>query len=114
MSNSLKIIIYSLVAIVAIAMIVIVYRIFFEFDNNEVKAYAKDQADKYGDKKAAYNIIIEGVNHILSSHNQTLQVKQIAKASNTSREMELVNAAVNDAISKGYLQRENTVIKKAA
>lgn len=108
MNTKLK---YILIALTVLALAVvgfIIYRIFFQFDNKEVQIYIKEEADKYGsNSSAAFAIIAEGVDDILASHNKTQQVLKSAKASNLPSEQELVNAAINQCISYGYLSRPN-------
>lgn len=82
----------------------ILYRIFWQFNDKDVKTYIDEQARKYvGNEAKAAQIIKDGVEHILSSHNLTQQVLRSAKASNTPREMELVNAATAQCRAFGYI-----------
>lgn len=104
MSKSLKIIMISLVALVAAVIGVIIYRMFFQFDMKEVAVYVDEEAAKYGPKKRdAACIIMDGVEHILSSHNLCQQVLRSARATGTDREQELVSAAINQCKSFRYL-----------
>lgn len=106
MSSTLKYIIITLLVLVLLVIATIVYRMFFQFDADEISIYAREEAAKYGsDSAAVYNTIMEGVQYILKSHNLTQQVLRSAKGTNTDPEQELVNAAINQNISFGYLAR---------
>lgn len=93
----------ALIGLVLLIVGVVVYRMFFQFDKKEVKIYAQDEAEKYTDKKAAFGIIMDAVDYILSSHNLTQQVLKSAKASNTDKEQELVHSAIMQAKAFTYL-----------
>lgn len=88
-----------LIAVIA----VIVYRLFFQFSAKDINEYINEEAVKYQDKEAACKIIKDGVEYILSSHNLTQQVLKSAKTTNTDKEQELVNAAVNQCKAFNYL-----------
>lgn len=98
-----KNILIGLVLLLMVAMVAIIYRMFFQFDQKEIKIYVNDEADKYEDKQAAYDIIMDSVRNILSSYSSTNQVLTIAKANNTDKEQELVHAAIMQARSLSYL-----------
>jgi predicted nucleic acid-binding protein len=100
-----KNIVIALVGLLLLTTAVIIYRMFFQFSQSEIKIYALDEAEKYEDKKAAYNIIMDGVQYILSSHNLTQQVLKSAKASKTDKEQELVHAAIMQAKQFTYLPK---------
>lgn len=103
MSTSLRYLIMGLVAIVTVAIVAIVYRMFLQFNQSEIRVYVREQAERYKDKAAAYRIIMDGVEYILSSHNLTQQVLRSSRATGTDKEQELVNAAINQAIAFRYL-----------
>lgn len=104
MSKSLKFIIIALVALIGAAITIIIYRMFFQFDMKEVAVYVDEEAAKYGPKKlAAAAIIMDGVEHILSSHNLCQQVLRSARATGTDKEQELVSAAINQCKAFRYL-----------
>lgn len=107
MSRALKYILFGLVAMVFVAIVAILYRMFLQFNQKEIKVYVKEQADRYKDKAAAYRIILDGVEFILSSHNLTQQVLRSARATNTDKEQELVNAAINQCIAFKYLSAQS-------
>ena len=93
-----------IVSLVIVALIgCIIYRMFFQFDMNEIKIYAREEADKYKDKASVYTIIMEGVEHVLSSHNLTQQVIRFSRSTNTDVEQELVNMAINQCVANKYL-----------
>lgn len=103
MSKSLKYIAIGLVAIIAVVVFIIIYRMFFQFSAKDIKAYANDAASKYKNKEAAFAVIMDGVEHILSSHNLTQQVLKTAKATGIDQEQELVAAAVQQCKAYSYL-----------
>lgn len=103
MSNTLKYIIIGLSVILLAVIAFIVYRMFFQFDSKEIRIYVNEEASKYADKATAYSLIMDGVEHILSSNNLTQQVLKTARATNTDKEQELVHAAVNQCKAYNYL-----------
>lgn len=106
MSTKLKYILITLLVLVVLVIAAVVYRMFFQFDQNEIRIYIREESAKYGPNAAAvYNIIMEGVEYVLSSHNLTQQVTRSARGTNTDPEQELVNAAINQCISFGYLKK---------
>jgi uncharacterized membrane protein len=98
-----KNIVIALVIMILISLILIVYRMFFQFDQREIKIYVMDEAEKYTDKYEAYKIIMDSVNYILSSHNLTQQVIRASKINKTDLEQELVHSAIMHAKSFTYL-----------
>lgn len=106
MSTTLKYILITLAALIVAVIAAVIYRMFFQFNASEIRIYAREQAQKYGAaSQDAYDLIMDAVDYILSSHNLTQQVLTSAKASNIDLEQELVNAALNQCISFKYLQR---------
>lgn len=103
MSTTLKYTVFALIALVTVAIAAIVYRMYLQFNQSEVRIYVREQADRYKDKAAAYRIIMDGVEYILSSHNLTQQVLRSARATGTDKEQELVNAALNQCVAFKYL-----------
>lgn len=103
MSKSLKYILIGLIVLIAVTMAVIIYRIFFQFNNELVKRYVMTEAVKYKDKDAAFAIIMDGVEHILGSHNLTQQVLKTAAANKSGKEQELVHAAIMQSKSLDYI-----------
>jgi hypothetical protein len=106
MSTKLKYLVYGLSALVVCIIAAVVYRMFFQFNWTEIDVYAKEEAEKYPDKAAAYRLIIDGVENILSSHKKTQQVLTSARATKTDREQELVNAAINQCYAYNYFARK--------
>ena len=102
-SKALKYITIGLVALIIVVVCVVIYRMFFQFSGKDIKAYATDAASKYKDKDAAFKIIMDGVNHVLSSHNLTQQVLRTAKATGIDKDQELVSVAVQQCKTFGYL-----------
>ena len=108
MNQRLKYILIALTVLVLAVVAFIIYRMFFQFDSKEINIYIREEAAKYtGNEAAAFAIVSEGVDYILSDHNLTQQVVRSARASNLDVEQELVNAAINQCISFGYLERPN-------
>lgn len=105
MAKNLKYIIIALVVIILAAVAVILYRMFFQFNQKEIRIYANDEAVKYKDQAGVYNLIMDGVEYILSSHNLTQQVLKTARATGTDKEQELVNAAIMQAKNFNYLPK---------
>lgn len=88
---------------VVVLLAVIFYRMFMQFNGKDVAIYIEEAAKAYDDKAMASKIILDGVEHILSSHNLTQQVIKSSKASKTPKEQELVHAALMQAKAFGYL-----------
>lgn len=103
MSANLKYILIALVALVVGTIAVIMYRMFWQFDQKDIHIYAKEEAAKYKDPSGVYAIILEGVNHVLASHSYSNQILTTAKKTGTDKEQLLVQAAVNQCIAFGYL-----------
>jgi hypothetical protein len=102
-SKALKFITIGLIALIIITVCVIVYRMFFQFSAKDIKAYANDAASRYKNKEAAFAVIMDGVEHILSSHNLTQQVLKKASITGIDKEQELVAAAVQQCKAYSYL-----------
>lgn len=101
---NLKTAIIALIIIGIILICVAMYRMFWQFNDNDVKTYIDEEASKFGEDKAnAAAIIKDGVQYILNSHNLTQQVLKSAKASNTPKELELVQAAAKQCRAFGYI-----------
>lgn len=83
-----------------------IYKMYWQFNNQDVSDYIKEEIAKLPEDKraASYKIINDGVNDILSRRNQTKQVLAMAKTYGTPPEMELVHAAVMQAKNLGYLK----------
>jgi len=107
MSASLKYILFGLIALVTVTIGFIIYRMFFQFNQDEIKIYVREQAARYKDAAASYSVIMAGVEHILGSHNLTQQVLRSAASSGTDKEQELVNAAINQCIAFNYLPAQS-------
>jgi hypothetical protein len=103
MSKTLKYAIIAIIALILVTIACIVHRMFFQFDSKEIKEYVREEAEKYGDKQAAYALIMDGVEYILGSHNLTQQVLKSARASKTDKEQELVHAAIQQCKAFKYL-----------
>lgn len=103
-NKSLKYMLIVLGVLIISVTAFIVYRMFFQFNSKDIKEYIKDEAIKYkGSEKEAYEIINDGVEYILSSHNLTQQVLKSAKISKIDKEQELVHAAVMQCVAFNYL-----------
>lgn len=105
MSTALKYIIIVLISIVMVVIAFVVYRIFFQFNENEIKIYAQEEASKYKDKAGVYSIILEGVQNVLQSHSQSQQLLTVASRTGTDKEQLLVQAAIGQARAFGYLPK---------
>jgi chemotaxis signal transduction protein len=103
MSSTLKYIIIGLIVLIGATLAVIMYRMFFQFKSELIKQYVMAEAVKYKDKESAYAIILDGVEHILSSHNLTQQVLKTAAANQSGKEQELVHAAIMQSRSLDYI-----------
>lgn len=98
-------VLFVLMLIVLVVIGIGFYLNFFQFNKQDVRDYISEEANKYPEasRLAAYKVIKDGVEHILSERNLTQQVITTAKANGTPREMELVHAAVMAARNFGYL-----------
>lgn len=103
MSNNLKYILIGLIALITVVVGIVIYRMFFQFSASDIKEYANDEAVKYKDRDAAYQIIMDAVEHILSSHNLTQQVLRSARSTGTDKEQELVAAAIQQCKLFNYI-----------
>lgn len=104
MSKALKYILFAVVSIIIIAIAVIIYRMFFQFDAKEIKIYVREEAEKYKNSDAVYKLIMDAVEYILSSNNLTQQVLKASKATGTDKEQLLVHRAILQCKSFGYLK----------
>lgn len=104
MTTNLKYIVTGLVLMITIVVVVIIYRMFYQFNPKDVSQYANDASSKYKNPTAAYGVIMDGVEHILSSHNLTQQVLRVARETGIDKEQELVSVAVQQCKAFGYLQ----------
>ena len=103
-NKSLKYILIALGVLILGVIAFVIYRMFFQFSAKDVKAYVNDEAIKYtGSEKEAYEIIMDGVEYILSSNNLTQQVIKSARASKIEKEQELVHAAIMQCKAFNYL-----------
>lgn len=102
MSKVLKYAMIGITILVLMVIAVITYRMFFQFNSSFVKQYAREEAEKYGNKDAAYKYIMDAVEYILGSHNLSQQVLKTAKLNNSDKEQELVFAAVNQCKAFNY------------
>lgn len=101
---NLKTAVIALIFVGVILLFVAMYRMFWQFKDSEVKTYIDEEASKFGaDKAKVAAILKDGVEYILSSHNLTQQVIKSASASNTPKELELVQAAAKQCRAFGYI-----------
>lgn len=110
MTKQFRNILILITALVTIVVALVIYRMFFQFNWKEIQGYIREEAAKYSDPRAAAEIITEGVENILSSHNLTQQALASARATKTDKEQELVNAAINQCISYNYLPGKATIV----
>jgi flagellar basal body-associated protein FliL len=108
MSANLKYIIIGLMVLITMVIAAIVYRMFFQFNSKEIEIYAREEAAKYGaNAPTVYALILEGVQHVLSSHSLTRQVLTSAKRTGTDKEQLLVQAAIAQCVAFSYLKPKN-------
>lgn len=105
MSKQFRYILIAITALVTVIVALVIYRMFFQFNWKEIQVYVREEAAKYSNPGAAAEILTDGVEHILNSHNLTQQVLRNARATKTDKEQELVNAALNQCIAYNYLPR---------
>lgn len=98
-----KYILTGLFVLVLAIILFILYKMFIQFKDSEVRRYIDLEASKYSDKAGATKILSEGAKHILSSYHLTKQVLGNAKAAGTPNEQELVHAALMQSKAYGYL-----------
>lgn len=102
-----KIILIVAIIVIGVASILYgIYGMYFEFNDQDVSDYIKEEANNYPeDKRAAVTkILSDGVKDILKDRELSNQVLTYANSNGTPREMELVHAAIMRARSFGYLQ----------
>jgi uncharacterized membrane protein (DUF106 family) len=104
LTKPLRIIIYLLVAIVAVMVILYIYRIMFLFDRKKVNEYKKMAAETTGNPNAAYKILTEQVEALLKSSDDVACIKQMAAFEKVEKEDMLVNTAWSRAIALGFLE----------
>ncbi len=103
MSNKVKIFLYILGAAFLVVIASIIYRLFFEFKNSDVKAYIAQEAVKYQNTVQATKIINDAVMHILGSYYLTKELRDYCAGTGIAKEQALVSAAIADANNRGYL-----------
>ncbi len=111
MSTKLKYLAYGILFLVIATFFVVIYRMFFQFNMNEIRVYVRDEAIQYANPAAVSTIIMEGVEHILASHFYTQQVLRVAAETGTDKEQVLVNAAINQCVSFKYLPNTDKTVK---
>ncbi len=100
----------AVVLVVAVAVTLIIYRMFFQFKSKDISIYIDEEAVKYGpDRAKVYGIIQDGVEHILASHNLTQQVLKTAAGNNIPKEQVLVHAAIMQCQVNGYIGEIKTI-----
>lgn len=100
------IILITLLLIAVMAVYYGLYRMYLQFNPQDVKDYITEASAKYdvNNRAAAYKIIQDGVKEILRDRLETRRVLIIAKVNGTPKELELVHAAVMSAKGYGYLE----------
>lgn len=83
-----------------------IYKMYFQFNAQDVRDYINEEADKYdADKRlAVFKIINDGVKDILTDPQLSSQVLTTAKMNGTPAEMELVHSAIMRSKAFGYLK----------
>jgi hypothetical protein len=105
MSKKLKYAIIALVCLIFLLVAFVVYRMYFLFNRTKVKDYATAIANSYGaSPDKVYQLLIESCEYIKKSSDLVAQVKLSAEIEGIDREEALVNAALNQCISLGYLE----------
>ena len=104
LTKPIRIIIYILIALVAIIVALYIYRIMFLFDKKKTNEYKKIAAETTGDPNAAYKILTEQVEALLKSADDVACIKQMAALEKVDKEAMLVNTAFNRAVSLGFLE----------
>lgn len=105
MSTNLKYIIIGLFVLIVGIIAMVIYRMFFQFDSKEIEIYAAEEAEKYGANKGTVKaLILEGVQHVLSSHTLTQQVLTASRRTGTDKEQLLVQAAIAQCNAYSYLK----------
>jgi hypothetical protein len=84
-------------------VVMAIYRTFFQFKNNTVRAYIKQEAAKFTNSVQAEYLLSDAVQHILSNRSLTKEVTDYAKAMGLEKEQVLVTAALKQATAYGYL-----------
>lgn len=105
MSNFLKYALYGIITLVLIAVVVIMYRLFFQFNEKEIKIYVAEEAARYKDSKTVEALIHEAVLHVLSSHTLSQQVLITARKTGTDKEQVLVHTAIEQCKALGYFKK---------
>jgi transcription termination factor NusB len=97
--------------VIAIVMVIVfayhgIYKMYWQFNDQDVKDYITEEVNKYpADYRAAnYKQINDAVRSILRSRSEVKEVLAKAKAAGTPNEMELVHAAVMQCKAYGYLK----------
>jgi hypothetical protein len=93
----------GIVLLILVSAVVMVYQVFFQFNNKRVRALIMDESKNYSDPQSAYKIMHEAVMHVLHNRSLVKQVFSYARATGTEVEQVLVNAAINECKSFGYL-----------
>lgn len=114
MNKKLKIAIIAVIAIVAVLVIITVYRMFFQFKRSKVKDYAAMAANTTGAPNEAYRLIIECAENILKSSDLSKAVLISAKIDNVDPELALVQAALAQCYSLGFIEVPQPAAEQAA
>lgn len=83
-----------------------IYKMHFQFNNQDVKDYINEEAAKYPaeQRPAVIKLITDGVKVILDDRASVRQVITSARVNHTPREFELVRASVQQNKNYGYLK----------
>lgn len=103
MSKKQKIFLWIAGSVLAVIILSILYRLFWEFKNSDVKAFIAQEATKDPNPVQATKIITDSVLNILSSYSKTKGLRDFCAGTGISKEQALVTAAVKDANNMGYL-----------
>jgi hypothetical protein len=101
--RKLNIALIALSVLVLVLISFVVYRVFFEFQNSLVAKYINEEASKYGNNTPVTALLTESVQHILKSADLTEQVRKYAEASGLEKERVLVDVALLQCRSFGYI-----------
>jgi hypothetical protein len=99
-----KITLYLVIFIAVFLLSMFIYRFYFEFDNSKVKAYLREEADKFGESsEAVYKLLHESVQDTLKNSDEVQQIRIYSRANKIPKERVLVDTAIIKAQNNQYI-----------
>lgn len=104
-SGKLKYITIGVIALVALLVFMVVYRMYLKFSRKKISAYAEAIAATTAAPNLAYQLLIEECEYILKSQDKTKQVEILAQIDGIDKERALVLTALNNCYASGFIDK---------